>query len=115
MKESKPKPRYETEQEILDAIESAHKRADEAVKNADEFDELKKNAAKAAYEADENEGQGSGEFWRKQMNEYKMKAERNRVRASRIREITIKGLKDKLAAFRTETMHFMAGDNSVPR
>jgi hypothetical protein len=115
MKEPKTQPRYDTEQEILDAIEAARQRAVKAEEQALEFDELKSNAAKAAVEADELGGQGSGEFWRDQMMKFKSKAKKCRTRSRRINDITLKKLKDVMAEFRTETMHFMAGDGSIPR
>jgi hypothetical protein len=49
------------------------------------------------------------------MMKFKSKAEKCRTRSRRINDITLKKLKDVMAEFRTETMHFMAGDGSIPR
>jgi hypothetical protein len=112
IKQPKPKRRFTIERDILDAIEALQKKAGEHEKRAKEFDGLKKNAAEHAAKADA-EGTLGGEFWRDQMQEFKLKAEKSRLSAGNIRDKRLKALQDKLAEFQTEPMMFLGCDNSI--
>lgn len=114
MKPQKPQKIYETEQDILDAIDAAKKRARNADEQSEEFEKMRKSAIKSASEAIEHES-ADAEYWRDQAQEFKIKAEKSRTTSRRINEITLKNLKEAMAAFKTETMYFMANDNSVSR
>lgn len=111
MKEQK---RFETEQEILNAIDKAKHKAIELEAQACEFDRLMKDAARSAAELEQKEGEPqSATFWRDQMQEYKLNAAKLRVTVNGINNNKLKMLSEKLAEMKTEPMNFLAGDRSV--
>ena len=111
----KTQKRYESEQEIIDAIDTAKVQVAQLEVQAAEFDRLKSEAAANSAKADEDLQPGPAEFWKDQMHEFKKKAEKLRKRVNSINGSKLISLKERLAEFRTEPMNFMGGDNSIVR
>lgn len=114
MSEQKENKRYYEEIEILKAIDIARKKADEYEKEAKAFDSLKLTAAHKAANEEQEEGDAfCAQFWRDQMEEYKLKACKKRAQCNRIHNVRLRDLGEKLAELRTEAMSFLGGDGSV--
>lgn len=105
--------RYSSEQEILDAIDAAHKKAAALDVEAHDFDLLKEEAIGNAIKSADEGADGMAEFWRDKMHEYKSLAAKRRRSADNLRDKKCLELGRLLSAFRTEPMAFLAGDRGV--
>ena len=113
MKQSNEKKRFNTAQEILDAIEALKVKMADREKKAAELQQLKKDAAANAARSDWEGATAAAEFWRDQMNDFLLKENRARSSAGSIREKRIPELGQRLAEFQTEPLAFLGGDRSI--
>jgi hypothetical protein len=107
----KKQKRYESEQEILDAIIAAQLKATQYEKDACQIDLLKDDAIKLSNR--EGATPGDLQYWREQVDFLREKAERLRQRSNRIKDMKMIELKNKLSEFQTEPMPFLGLDRSV--
>lgn len=103
----RPQPRFETEEEILRAI-------DKAKAQADHYRKLSGNLYEASRRYWDLFNRTGGERHKIDAQVSEDKAKAADVKASQLIQITLKRLGERLSEFRTERMAFLE-DGSIPR